>query len=281
MEYDTVQQMIAQKASSFYYQHLYDSSAYFYAQLNQQRPEKYEIAFNYALALAASGNQEKSLLLLESYVQYAGDKCHCSFFEENEHFQRYANHKKFIDLGKQCRNNLKKFATKEKTTNYLLSDKIQYYLGKDQEILNNPLFLNGLNTELKNEQLHSNLMRALRLIDTTRLPTLTEVGTAGTGALSILFLHADYLPNFQLSMGKKMMALGGEQGYSKKNAAYLIDRAYKNLSLPQLYGTILEKNPSGKYELYRTDNLEEMKKRRLELGFQAIEDYLHNLQITK
>jgi hypothetical protein len=165
--------------------------------------------------------------------------------------------------------------------NYELTDQIEYYLGKDQEILSNPRFIDNKNKLEKDSLLKQNIIELMEKVDTSKFPLKSEIGTEGIGALHILFLHMDYWPLIQFSIGNKMLSLGSENGYSEKDAAYIIDRSLRNMKKPQLYGTILITNKDGKRELYPVDDLEKVKERREKLGFQSLNDYFQNLSITK
>ncbi|MFH1004735.1 MAG: hypothetical protein V1781_04470 [Bacteroidota bacterium] len=279
--YDTTLQKIAYISSNYYYHNQFDSSAYYYEKLIKSNPEKYTLYYNQAVDYASLGNVDKAMKSLKQYYSKGGDNCHCSFMKLNPRFISLAENKSYKKLINKCYRVGKHNAKKMKISRYELSDTIQFYLGRDQEILNSPRYIDGNNKQEKDSLLKMNLFNLLNNIDTTFLPVKSEIGIGGTGALHVLFLHVDYLPSVQYSIANKMLSMGQEKGYSMKNAAYLLDRSLRNMHKPQLYGTIISPSTNGKRELYPVDNIEKVKQRRKELGFQPLEESLKNYSITK
>lgn len=121
-----------------------------------------------------------------------------------------------------------------------------------------------------------NLIKVISLIENCGMPTLNEVSRKQMSAIWLVFQHGDnqnrrkYLPILEKS------AKNGD--LRKSSIAMMKDRILMNDGEPQIYGTQVVDNGNG-WELYDLENPESVNKRRAEIGFQPIEDYLSNWNI--
>ncbi|MFO0322091.1 MAG: hypothetical protein ACK504_06665 [Bacteroidota bacterium] len=274
MQYDMPLQITAERGIRDFYLENLDSAVFYYNKLLLLKPSYYQAHYNLARVYAKKKDLKNTKLSLEKYIEFSKENCKCSFLGIKDFdaindtlFQKY----KII-----CCNQFDWYVKENKLTNPQLLFKLEEIDGKEQEILGN-----SENREKQKTMLKANFQEFCQLIDTTNFPTEQEVGR-GIGLIQLVILHLDYYPSIQYNLGYKLLNQS-ERGYSKKMAAYIIDRALRNLGKPQLYGTILNKNDNGQTErtLYFYDDLEKVKARREILGFQSIEDYLKNLSITK
>jgi hypothetical protein len=271
--YDVPNQQLAEKAIGFYYQGINDSAIFYYKKLIEQKPNYYQAYFNIAKIYARQKdylNVEKSLI---KYVQYAKENCSCSFLNETEEFKTFSDSTSLALIKKDCCANHEKYVSDNKLAKPDLLLALQFIEGKEQEILGN-------NIANREELLKANFSEFNRIVDTTFLPGHSDIGK-GTALVELIVLHTDYYPEIQNSLGKKILISAETKGYNPKMAAYIIDRSLRNMNKPQLYGTILIQNEKGESISYQYDNYDALVKRRKELGFQSLEDFLKNKSITK
>lgn len=71
-----------------------------------------------------------------------------------------------------------------------------------------------------------------------------------------------------------------EDEYDSKNFAYLKDRVLFNQGKSQIYGTqVVVDDKTGKAELYRVSDRNNLNTRRAEVGLETVEEYLKNYDI--
>lgn len=61
-----------------------------------------------------------------------------------------------------------------------------------------------------------------------------------------------------------------------KYKAYFIDKIRIGEGSPQLYGTQIKKNECGKVELFEVEDMNNLDKRRNEMGLESVDEYLKN-----
>jgi hypothetical protein len=121
-----------------------------------------------------------------------------------------------------------------------------------------------------------NLVNVISLIENCGMPTLNEISRKQMSAIWLVFQHADnqnrrkYLPILEKS------ANNGD--IRKSSIAMMKDRILMDDGEPQIYGTQVVNNGNG-WELYDLINPESVNKRRAEIGFEPLEDYLSNWNI--
>lgn len=118
---------------------------------------------------------------------------------------------------------------------------------------------------------HQNLTKIISLIEKCGMPTLEEVDDVQMSAIWVVFQHGDnanrkkYLPQLELS------AKNGD--LKATQIAMMKDRTLMMDNEPQVYGTQVTKN-EGEWTLYNLDKPETVNKRRAELGFEPLQEYL-------
>lgn len=267
--YDTAAQYLGQKAIDSYYKKQYVEAVKIYDSLFILKPSYYQGYFNQARCLALIGDYERTIKALSNYVAYAKDECSCTLIKYTKDFEDL-NKNKSLDsfLVKCCSNSVEKVRNEKLMAQLIVLDAVE------QEILGN-------NNSERKGKLKENFKVFCSLVDTTNFPSVEDIGDKGINSVSLIILHADYYPTIQNSLGRKLMKQYKKKGYNVKQIAYIIDRSLRNLGQPQFYGTILSEDGSGKRVLYKYDNLEELVKRRKELGFQPYEEYLKNKSLLK
>jgi len=151
---------------------------------------------------------------------------------------------------------------------------------KKQEILQNVfdsdqgMRVNG--GEMNQEIDRNNLVTVINLIEKCGMPTLKEVNDVQMSAIWFAFQHGDnvnrkkYLPLLEESF---------KNGDLKAtHIAMMKDRILMMDGEPQVYGTQVTKN-NNEWELYELVNPETVNKRRAEIGFMPIQEYLSKWNI--
>jgi tetratricopeptide (TPR) repeat protein len=267
--YDTTAQYLGQKALDSYYKKEYVEAVKLYDTLLKLKPSYYQGYFNQARCFALIGDNERTVIAVNKYVVHAQEKCNCALVKYTKDFESLNKHKRLdSSIVKCCSHSM------EKVTNENLASKLIVLSAVEQEILGND------NSE-RIGKLRENFKNFCSLVDTTDFPSIKAIGEKGINSVSLIVLHADYYPTIQHSLGLKLMSQFDKKGYNAKQIAYIIDRSLSNLGRPQLYGTILSKDENGNCFLYKYDNLEELVKRRNELGLQSYEEFLKNKSILK
>jgi hypothetical protein len=263
-------QEFGQKAIDFYYLNQYDSAIYYNRFVLNDLRTYYEGYYNQAVCFGMSNNSDSTFYNLKKYIEYGKEKINVGYYKNIAFSCLSASQiDSLIILSKDILTN------ENKKVNLELIYNLQYISGKEQEILGN----NYIDSKLRNELLLANFKVFCNLVDTNNFPSQKNIEN-GINNISLIILHADYIPSIQNSLGNKLMA-DFRKGYSKKMAAYIIDRSLRNLNQPQLYGTILMTDGSNNRVLYKVDDYKKMIKRRKKLKFQPIERYLTNFSILK
>jgi hypothetical protein len=121
-----------------------------------------------------------------------------------------------------------------------------------------------------------NLTTVISLIEKCGIPTLQEVNDVQMSAIWVVFQHGDnanrkkYLPILEKS------AKNGD--LKATQIAMMKDRTMMNDGEPQVYGTQVTKE-GNEWILYDLANPETVNKRRAEMGFEPLEDYLERWDI--
>lgn len=267
-QYDTNLQVKADKAMEYYYQKN-DSAIIIFEQLYKEKPS-YRLEYNLAVAYSKILNKSLAFLYLSKYVSNE-DKCECAYLD-NSSFKILHDEMKYIELKNKCAELLRSKGIKD----VVMYSKLACLDGKEQEILGLSRFKDVTSDRIKifNE--------FISLVDTLNFPSEEKITQRGINFFQLLLLHSDNFPEMQVNIAKKIISLSDNYGYNKKNLAYTIDRGLSNLNRPQQYGTIISKNPKNDLDcLYQYDCLEDLQKRRSELGFQPYQDFLINKSILK
>lgn len=277
MVYDVPLQELAQKALTFYYFRTLDSSVYYYNLLLNKKPSYYQGYYNLARAYALKNDYKGTINALSNYVSNVKEECNCSFLTDVDSFKPYKDSVAFKAIVTKCCGSFLKYVLEKKITQPEKLLKITYLDGKEQEILGNDSLYKNRSEQI--QQLKRNFAAFTQVIDTTNFPSAASIGK-GIELIQLIVLHADYYPGIQFSLGQKLLSCSEEKGYNPKMAAYIIDRALRNMGKPQLYGTILLRN-NAEVTLYNYDDLEKLKERRKKLNFQTVDEYLKNQSITQ
>lgn len=146
---------------------------------------------------------------------------------------------------------------------------LQNVFDSDQEMRTN----NGtINPEIDRQ----NLTAVISLIEKCGMPTLEEVNDVQMSAIWLVFQHGDnanrkkYLPLLEKS------AQNGN--FKATQIAMMKDRTLMMDGKPQVYGTQVTKKGS-QWVLYELSNPETVNKRRAEIGFRPLEEYLERWDI--
>ena len=130
----------------------------------------------------------------------------------------------------------------------------------------------SINPEIDRE----NLTTVISLLEKCGMPTLNEVDEIQMNAIWVVFQHGDnanrkkYLPLLEQS---------AENGDLKATQiAMMKDRTLMMDGEPQVYGTQVSKN-GNEWVLYELSNPETVNKRRAEMGFEPLQDYLKRWDI--
>lgn len=130
--------------------------------------------------------------------------------------------------------------------------------------------------EINSEIDRQNLAIVISLIEKCGIPTLEEVNDVQMSAIWAVFQHGDnenrkkYLP--QLEQSAKRGDLKATQIAMMKDRTMMMDGE------PQVYGTQVTKS-GGEWILYDLINPETVNKRRAEMGFEPLEEYLKRWNI--
>ena len=123
---------------------------------------------------------------------------------------------------------------------------------------------------------HQNLTKVISLIEKCGMPTLDEVDDIQMSAIWVVFQHGDnanrkkYLP---------LLEQAAKNGDLKATQiAMMKDRTLMMEGEPQVYGTQVTKKGS-EWKLYELSNPETVDKRRREMGFGPLQDYLDRWDI--
>jgi hypothetical protein len=131
--------------------------------------------------------------------------------------------------------------------------------------------------EINSNTDRENLTTIISLIEKCGMPTLEEVNDVQMSAIWAIFQHGDndnrkkYLPLLEKS------AKNGD--LKATQIAMMKDRTMMNDGEPQVYGTQVTKN-GNEWVLYKLENPETVNKRRAEMGFEPLQDYLKRWDIT-
>lgn len=121
-----------------------------------------------------------------------------------------------------------------------------------------------------------NLITVISLIEKCGMPTLQDVNNTQMSAIWLTLQHGDnenrkkYLP---------LLELAAENGDLKlTQIAMMKDRTLMMDGQPQVYGTQVTQR-DGQWVLYELSDPETVNKRRAEIGFEPLQDYLKNWDI--
>lgn len=277
MQYDTPLQELGQKGVNHYYNNKIDSAIYCYEQLSKLTTNN-TVNYNLAVFYGLIKDEQNTLKCIEKYFRNAASNG-CSVYGFLVHAPAF----RFLSANKEYKAILEKQRLERRKrypkSNLHDSELIEYCDLKEQEILGNPNYLNGNNKTEKNKELQENANKVLKYLMAEKLYGIQQLGCS-IAHLELIVLHMDYAPNDQLKFGKLFMNADDSLGYNKKQAAYIIDRALKNLKQPQEYGTI-RLYDNNNYAFYQMDDSLKVVERRKLIGMQTLEEYQVNNQITK
>lgn len=130
--------------------------------------------------------------------------------------------------------------------------------------------------EISHERDRENLATVVSLIEKCGMPTLEEVDEIQMTAIWLVFHHGDnairkkYLPLLEKA------ARNGD--LEATQIAMMKDRTLMEDGKPQFYGTQVSQD-DGEWILYELDKPETVNKRRAEIGFEPLQDYLKRWDI--
>lgn len=122
-----------------------------------------------------------------------------------------------------------------------------------------------------------NLTKVISLIENCGMPTLKDVNSKQMKTIWLVFQHSDYE-----SMKKyfPLLEKSANKGDLKKTyIAMMKDRLLMTNGEPQLYGSQVISDYENGWKLYDLKEPELVNKRRREVGFEPLEDYLMNWDI--
>ncbi len=277
MQYDIPLQELGQKGINYYYNNKIDSAIYCYEQLSTLTTNN-TINCNLAVFYGLLKDEQNTLKYIKKYFENAASNSCCMYG-----FLVHAPAFSFLSANNEYKAMLEKqrLVRKNRYPNINLQDSelIEYCDLKEQEILGSPSYLDGNNKVEKYRELQENANKVLKYLMAEKLYGTQQIGCSIV-YLEVIVLHMDYAPNDQLKFGEKFMNANDSLGYNRKQAAYIIDRALKNLNQPQEYGTI-RLYDNNKYTFYQMDDSLKVIERRKLIGMQTLEEYQLNNQITK
>ncbi|HKL91029.1 MAG TPA: DUF6624 domain-containing protein [Allomuricauda sp.] len=145
-----------------------------------------------------------------------------------------------------------------------------------QEVFESDQSMRTNDGTIKPEIDRQNLTTVISLIEKCGMPTLNEVDDIQMSAIWVVFQHGDnanrkkYLPLLEQS------AKNGD--LKATQIAMMKDRTLMMDGEPQVYGTQVTKN-GNEWVLYKLSNPETVNKRRAEMGFGPLQDYLERWDI--
>lgn len=126
---------------------------------------------------------------------------------------------------------------------------------------------------------HQNLETVISLIEKCGMPTLAEVDKTQMLAIWLVFQHSS---NQYRKKYMPVLEEAAKSGALDQTAiAMMKDRTLKDDGEAQVYGTqVVKNNTTGEWELYTLENPEFVNKRRVEIGFEPLQEYLNRWDIT-
>lgn len=122
-----------------------------------------------------------------------------------------------------------------------------------------------------------NLTKVISLIENCGMPTLKDVTSKQMRTIWLVFQHSDNESRKKYLSLLEKSAKNGD--LRKSNIAMMKDRILLIDGEPQIYGTQVVSNSENGWELYNLKDPESVNKRRREVGFEPLEDYLLNWNI--
>ena len=116
-----------------------------------------------------------------------------------------------------------------------------------------------------------------KIISAYGWPGIHLVGVKGAMGIWLLVQHQDHNLEFQKRCLALLKEAVGKQDAQYREYAYLLDRVRKNENVPQVYGTQWDFK-DGKCLLYPVEEPENLNLRRLEAGFNSIEEYSEEMK---
>jgi len=120
-----------------------------------------------------------------------------------------------------------------------------------------------------------NRTRLKEIIEEYDFPTKKLVGKDAMSGIFIMIQHSDEDKEWQKSQLKNIQEAVKKGDMNGQSYAYLFDRIKINEGSPQYYGTQFSKvDPANKIvELFETEDIENLNRRRMEIGMMPIENY--------
>lgn len=138
---------------------------------------------------------------------------------------------------------------------------------RDQEMRNQPNIEDEGVWDFSVDEENTKKLKAI--IDEIGWPAISLVGAQASHQAWLLAQHADHDPEFQ-AYCLSLMRRQPEGEVNKSNIAYLEDRIRTGRGEPQLYGTQFRRGESGNLEPFPIENVENLDKRRAEMGSFAV-----------
>lgn len=119
---------------------------------------------------------------------------------------------------------------------------------------------------------YRNTERMKDLVNEIAWPSISKVGKEASSNAWLLVQHADHDQEFQKKC-LELMKSEPENDVDKINIAYLEDRVAVAEGRPQIYGTQFYKDSDGKMQPRQILDLENIERRREEMGLESFEEY--------
>ncbi|MBT4849746.1 hypothetical protein HON36_02755 [Candidatus Parcubacteria bacterium] len=123
-----------------------------------------------------------------------------------------------------------------------------------------------------------NALRMKEIITEFGWPGKSLVGAEAAYGAWLLIQHADHDIDFQKQALELLKEATTKGEAEKKNEAYLTDRILVNSGRPQIFGTQFYTDDQGNFGPRPIENIEELNKRREEVGLGKFSDYEQEMQ---
>lgn len=164
-----------------------------------------------------------------------------------------------------------------------LVDELAQMAEIDQTAANNPQgeYKKLIETEwnaFKDSVFRTHTIRLKEIINNHGFPGYDLVGENGSSHFWLMTQHADHDPNFQQTVLQKMELEIKKNNADSRNYGLLLDRVNLNTNQPQIYGTQVTFNThTGQAYPKKLADSANVNKRRQEIGFGLLEEYLNQM----
>lgn len=236
-----------------------------------ESPENNDNTYNYACALALVREIDSAFHYLT--ISLEGDST--SFVLNDPDFYFLLQDPRWSELEDEMIKRIE--ASSFKYKNHELVKELWRMRIKDQafyyhtNVFDNKLFSSSI-WELKRKLNKENLSRLEEIIEEYGWPKQSEVGGWAAGTAFFIVQHSDFETQKKYLPLMTEAANNGEARWSL--LALLIDRINMGDGKPQIYGSQIQANDEGVYEVYEIENPQYVNQRRAEVGLGPIEEYV-------